>query len=166
MHLKTRVFGLFTGALLVLSIVHGVVAQTTTTVRLTEAACAPAITEGSVNFGTYIYDRTLNSGQGGFKAATGTDGKASFTVRDSSTGRQANCRIQVEASRLLDSLAGNGINVSLKETPSGTAGNPITVTVAPTGSKTVEATLPDSLPGSSRLDTYTGTITVTTASGS
>ena len=164
MRLKTRAFGFLAGVSLVFSLANGVVAQTTTEVELTEAACAPGITQMKVDFGTYVYDPTINS-TGGFRAATATDGKASFTVADTSAGRQANCRIQVEASQLLDSNRQNGINVTLTESSGAPTGNPITVTVAPGSGKTVNATLPDSLPKTSPIDTYAGTITVTIATG-
>ncbi len=167
MHLKSRAAGLFAGSVLVLSLASGVVAETVgSEVTLTEAPCAPGITEMSVNFGTYVYDPLMNATAGGFRAATANDGKASFTVTDTSTGRQANCTTQVTATQLLDGNGTNGINVTLKENPGGTSGNPITVTVTPGTSKTVDATIPDALSGSFSVDTYTGTITVTSAAGS
>lgn len=167
MDFKSRAVGLLVGFVLTLGPAASVVAETVgSEVTLTQAVCAPGITEAKVNFGTYTYDPAMNSATGGFKAATANDGKASFTVTDTSTGRQANCSTQVTASQLLDSLGGNAINVSLKESPGGTSGNPITVTVAPGASKTVDAILPDSFPGTFRVDTYTGTITVTSAAGS
>lgn len=166
MHVKTKVLGFFAGSALVLSLATGVVAQTTTEVELTEAACAPGITQANVDFGTYVFRQSANSGAGGFVPLTSTAGKASFTVTDASAGRRADCSTQVTASSLLDSSGTSGIPVTLKENPSGTAGNPITVTVAPGGSKTVDAMLPDTLAGSFSVDTYTGTITVTNAAGS
>lgn len=166
MQLKARVFGFFTGGVLVLSLASGVVAQTTTEVELTEAACAPGITQATIDFGTYVFRQSANGNTGGFVAASGMDGTASFTVADSSAGRRANCSTQVTASQLLDTNGGNGINVTLKESPGGTPGNPITVTVAPGSSKTVGATLLDTLPASFSVDTYRGTITVTNAAGS
>ncbi len=166
MHVKTKAFGLFTAAVIVLSLTGGAVAQTTTEVELTEAACAPGITQVNVDFGTYVFRQSANSGAGGFVALTSTDGTASFTVRDTSSGRRANCGIQVTASALFDSSGANGINVTLKESPGGTAGNPITVTVAPGASKTVDAMIPDTLSGSFGVDTYRGTITVSDAAGS
>ncbi|MEJ7901080.1 MAG: hypothetical protein WKF63_04490 [Thermomicrobiales bacterium] len=167
MNFKTTAAGLFAGFVLTLGPAAIVLAETVgSEVTLTEATCAPGITQANVDFGTYVFDPVMNGGVGGFRAATVNDGKASFTVTDSSAGRRADCRTQVEASQLLDNNGGNAINVTLKESPSGTAGNPITVTVAPGASKTVDATLPDNLAGTSPVDTYTGTITVTTAAGS
>lgn len=166
MEFKAKALGLFAGCVLVVSLTGGVVAQTTTEVELTEAACAPGITQAKVDFGTYVFRQSANSGTGGFVATTSADGTASFTVRDTSAGRRADCRTQVSATQLLDSNNSNGINVTLKESPSGTAGNPITITVAPGGTKTVDATIPDTLPGSFSVDTYTGTITVSNAAGS
>ena len=167
MNLKTTAAGLFAGFVLTLGPAAIVLAETVgSEVTLTEATCAPGITQANVDFGTYVYNPDLNSGDGGFGAATSNDGKASFTVTDTSAGRLADCRTQIEASQLLDSSRLRGINVTLKESPSGTAGNPITVTVAPGASRTVDATLPDNLAGTSPVDTYTGTITVTTSAGS
>ncbi|MBA2469042.1 MAG: hypothetical protein H0V37_06515 [Chloroflexia bacterium] len=166
MHVKTKAFGLFTAAVIVLSLTGGAVAQTTTEVELTEAACAPGISQVNIDFGTYVFRQSANGGTGGFVALTSTDGTASFTVTETSAGRRANCGIQVTASALVDSGGGNGINVTLKESPGGTGGNPITVTVAPGASKTVDATIPDTLSGSFSVDTYRGTITVDAAAGS
>lgn len=164
MQVKTKVFGFIAGFALVLSLAAGVVAQTTK-VELTEAACAPGITQAMIDFGTYVFRQSANSGAGGFVPLTSTAGTASFTVTDTSAGRRANCGIQVTASALVDSSGGNGINVTLTESPGGTAGNPITVTVAPNTGKTVDAMIPDTLSGSFGVDTYTGTITVSDAAG-
>jgi len=167
MSVKTRAIGLLAGFILTLGPASSVVAETVgSEVQLTEAACAPGITETKVNFGTYVYRQSANSGNGGFVAVTSTDGAASFTVTDTSSGRRANCSTLVTASALLDRNGSNAINVSLRESPSGTAGNPITVTVAPGASKSVNAMIPDTLPGSFSVDTYRGTITVSDAAGS
>ncbi|MDQ3656980.1 MAG: hypothetical protein M3457_18140 [Chloroflexota bacterium] len=167
MDFKAKAVGLFVGFVLTLGPAASVVAETVDSeVTLTETACAPGITQANVDFGTYVFDPEMNGGLGGFRATTANDGKASFTVMDASAGRRADCRTQVEASVLLDSFGGNAISVLLKENPDGTSGNPITVTLAPGTSTTVDALLPDNLPGTSRVDTYTGTGTVSNAAGS